>query len=204
MSADIGPAVGVGDWCLSTHALGRYDGTDEMANRRVAFPLCPPPQTNFRSSMKSIHLIALVLISAPILNVHGNEAFIGPSGTSSSAVDARGVRYRSDNYPGRIPPWLADRVQVFAPDYPYADIRQHREGVGLFRLTLDLKTGVVTRVVTLKSTGFSTLDGCAITSLRRGRWKPGKWKEMDIPVGFQLSWGSLPPASHMSPLPRPK
>jgi hypothetical protein len=141
--------------------------------------------------MKSIHLVAVLLISSPILSVQGNEAFLGNTGIESSAVDAEGVRHRSGDYVGRkSTPWLDDRVQAFAPDYPYADKRQHREGVGLFRLTLDVRTGVVTKVATLKPTG-----------LRRWRSKPGKWKEIDMPVIFTTGWGSLPPASHMSALP---
>src|SRR5437667_12416696 len=121
--------------------------------------------------MKSIHLVAALLISSPVLSLQGKEAFIGPVEINSSAVDAEGVRHRSDEYPGRKnAPWIDDIVRASAPDYSYADRIQHREGIGLFRLTLDLKTGFATRVATVKSTGFSTLDGSAIVALRRLLW----------------------------------
>ena len=54
----------------------------------------------------------------------------------------------------------------------------------MFQLNLDLKTGLVTRVTMIKSTGFPALDTSAVASLRQWRWKPGKWKEIEIGVAF--------------------
>lgn len=166
----------------------------------VALPLSPTPQASPRSAMKSIHLIALVLISSSISNALGTEAYTrdGPDPSSNwhrhgwesavitaavaaSAVDSKGARHRSDGRPkGMV--WLADLVQAFAPDYSIADRTQRREGSGIFHLALDLKTGRVREVTILKSTGHPTLDSCAIASMSKWRWKPGKWKEVDIPV----------------------
>jgi TonB family protein len=69
--------------------------------------------------------------------------------------------------------------------------------MGIFRLTLDLKTGAVTRVTIVKSTGFLTLDRAAMAAFRRWRWKPGKWKEIDMPIRFSLSSSRprLPPGA---------
>jgi TonB family protein len=102
------------------------------------------------------------------------------SSTAPAAVDANGARYRSSEYPGKVPPWMVDRVRSVSPDYPYWERAQHHVGVGYFQLTLDLKTGAVTKVTVRKSTGFSTLDNCAVAALRQWRWKPGKWKEVEI------------------------
>lgn len=74
-----------------------------------------------------------------------------------------------------------------APDYPLRDRFQRSEGTGIFRLMLDLKTGAVTGVAMVKSTGFVTLDRNAIAAFRRWRWKPGKWKEIEIPITFTMS-----------------
>jgi TonB family protein len=111
----------------------------------------------------------------------------------SAAVDAKGVRHSSRDYPKVFAPWVRDCVKTNAPDYPHEDRWGRHQGAGLFRLKLDLKTGVVTNVTLLKSTGFSTLDNSAMAALRKWRWPPGKWREVDIPVRFEIS-DSLTPA----------
>jgi TonB family protein len=58
---------------------------------------------------------------------------------------------------------------------------------------LDLRTGAVTQVTVIKSTGFIALDRSAVSALRRWHWKPGKWREIYMPVTFTIA----------SPLPRP-
>jgi hypothetical protein len=65
---------------------------------------------------------------------------------NSSAVDANGVRHRGNDYGRKRPPWLQDVIKTVAPDYPDRDRIFRHEGNGLFQLTLDLKTGLVTRV----------------------------------------------------------
>jgi TonB family protein len=103
---------------------------------------------------------------------------------NSSAVDANGVRHRGIDYGRKRPPWLQDGIQTVAPDYPDRDRILRHEGNGLFQLTLDLKTGLVTRVTVIKSTGFPTLDTAAVVALRQWRWKSGKWKEIEIELAF--------------------
>ena len=107
-------------------------------------------------------------------------------------MDAKGKRHRGKDYPGRTPLWLADIVKTVAPEYPLADRVQRHEGHGLFRLALDIETGRVVKVTTLKSTGFVTLDRWAIAAFRQWRWRPTKWKEMDMGVNFTLSGDPLP------------
>lgn len=113
----------------------------------------------------------------------------GRSFANSSAVDANGVRHRGVDYGSKRPPWLQDVIKTVAPDYPDRDRIFRHEGNGLFQLTLDLKTGLVTRMTVIKSTGFPTLDTAAVVALRQWRWKPGKWKEIEI--GLRFSWQSL-------------
>ena len=59
----------------------------------------------------------------------------------------------------------------------------------MFRLTLDLKTGTVSKVTVLQSTGAAMLDASAIEAFRRWQWKPGKWKEIDMPITFTMRPG---------------
>jgi TonB family protein len=112
-------------------------------------------------------------------------AYLNTIGTR--AVDAKGVRHDGNTYPRKHPPWLDDILKTLAPQYPYIDRAQRHVGQGWFAIYLDLPTGVPTKVIALKSTGFSSLDNCAIASFREWRWKPGKWKEIDMPVTFTLN-----------------
>jgi hypothetical protein len=158
--------------------------------------------------MKSIHLVAALLISLSILNVQGSEVvFDGPNlsssnherktfeiaPVSSSAVDSNGIRHRSGGRRKSMV-WLDDVASAPVPDYSEADKAQGREGVGLFHLTLDLGTRLVREVTIRKSTGLPTLDSYGVAALRQWRWKPEKWKEVDIPI-FMSAFRWLPATS---------
>jgi TonB family protein len=107
---------------------------------------------------------------------------------NSAAVDAHGVRYRGSDYPdGGM--WMNDALSRVAPQYSLSERAQRHFGSGLLRLTLDLKTGTVTNVHILQSTGFAALDQSAIDAFRLWRWKPGKWKEVDVPITFTMTLG---------------
>jgi TonB family protein len=69
-------------------------------------------------------------------------------------------------------------------------------------MILDLKTGAVLDVKVVRSTGTSTLDRSVLVALRQWRWKPGKWKEVDMSVGYRLSTvpPRLPPGAVRVPL----
>ena len=115
---------------------------------------------------------------------------LGPG--HSSAVDAKGVRHYDSDYPKKVPPWIEDRIKAVFPEYPSYDRLKRHEGTGLFKLSLDLKTGIVSTVSVMRSTGFSTLDDRAIAALRQWRSKPGKWREIQMPVRFSLSQSHRP------------
>ncbi len=110
----------------------------------------------------------------------------------SNAVDVKGVRHRGSDYIGPAP-WTVDQIKTVAPQYPYAERTRHHAGSGLFRVTLDPATGSVERVTVVKSTGFP--------AFRRWRWKPGKWKEIDLPITFTMALGAqrLPPGARPIP-----
>jgi TonB family protein len=145
----------------------------------------------------------LVLIIAVTLACVASAANIQPTPVDyeTSAVDIHGVRHFRNQYPGRHAPWQDDMSQAFAPDHPYGDRSLHHQGKGLFQITLDTKTGAVTEIAVVKSTGFSSLDSAAIASLRHWRWKPGKWKQINLPIAFELSKGSPRLKPGQTPLP---
>jgi TonB family protein len=105
--------------------------------------------------------------------------------SGTGAVDTNGVRHSEADYGRKRPPWLLDTIYAVAPYGPYRSDRfPGPQGSGLFQLKLDLKTGYVTNVTVAKSTGFAELDTSAVAALRKWRWKPGKWKEIEMAVAF--------------------
>jgi TonB family protein len=38
----------------------------------------------------------------------------------------------------------------------------------------------------IQSTGTPALDESAMEALRQWQWKPGKWKEIDVPITFAI------------------
>jgi len=109
-----------------------------------------------------------------------------------AAVDANGIRHVAKGC-GQ-PPWFADMTRKRKPDYPYSERSLHHEGSGFFRLTLHPKTGAVANIEIVRSTGFPKLDEAAIKTFRDWRWKPGKWKEVDVPITY-----TFPPAKGPQP-----
>lgn len=96
---------------------------------------------------------------------------------------------------------MQDIVYKVGPRYPSKYQRARIGGTGRFRINIDFKTGNVTSVTVVKSTGSDGLDREAIFALRRWRFKPGKVREVEIPITF--SNGSeplvLPPGAVLTP-----
>jgi TonB family protein len=97
---------------------------------------------------------------------------------ANTAIDAKGKRHTWSQ---------ADIVKVVPPAYPYEVRKARLEGAGLFRLQLDLVTGKVTKATILKSTGEVILDNNALWALRRWQFKPGRWREVEVPLTFTMS-----------------
>src|SRR5215470_8153216 len=103
---------------------------------------------------------------------------------ASGAVDAKGGRHQASQYPKGHVPWIEDEVKTVKPDYSYTERARRMGGFGLYRVTLDLKTGSATKVTVIQSTGVPALDDSAMKALRQWLWKPGKWKEINVPIAF--------------------
>jgi TonB family protein len=124
-----------------------------------------------------------LLISDPLKSQSASPPTAEPE---SSAVDANGIHHRPSDYGDKRDPWMTDRVKFVQPDYPVEARARHNQGTGFFRATLDVKTGSVTDVSILKSTGSSELDTSAARAIRQWRWRPQRWKEINIPVSFTM------------------
>ncbi len=161
------------------------------------------PQLSSRI-LATLMCIASLISSPPLLS---EELSIGPG----SAVDAQGVRHHWSNHGGKNPPWIDDAIKKVAPQYPYEARSRHQTGSGLFRITLNLSTGSVMKATVIKSTGFPAnpqwasrvLDHAAGSALVQWRWKPGKWKEIDLPITFTIDRPPLHPPGATPIPPRP-
>jgi TonB family protein len=131
-------------------------------------------------------LTTVLFGSCSSIIVPETAAALSPGSHNTAAVDAKGVHHRGVDQRGN-PPWLVDVAKGVAPAYPYQERAKHHQGRGIMHLTLDLRNGTVVDAKVLRSTGFATLDRCALDAFRRWKWKPGKWKEIDLPVTFEIA-----------------
>jgi TonB family protein len=78
-------------------------------------------------------------------------------------------------------------VHMVSPQYPHKLGRSRIGGTGVFRMTIDPKTGKVVDVAVVKSTGQDALDREARIALRQWRFKPGNLTTADQQITFQAS-----------------
>ena len=84
--------------------------------------------------------------------------------------------------------WVADCIYCPVPHYPLDARARHATGKGYFRVTFDMKTGAVEKVTVQQSTGVGSIDNSAVAALRQWRLKPGKWKEIVVPIDFRMGF----------------
>jgi TonB family protein len=117
---------------------------------------------------------------------------------SSSAVDVSGKRFRGSQYKGK-PPWIED-ILSSPIIYPYEARRFHQSGRVQLHIFLDPGRGTVTNALLAKASGSDVLDSAALSWIRKWKWKPGLWKEVQLPITFEM-----PPASPTpTPTPTPR
>jgi len=91
--------------------------------------------------------------------------------STMSALSARATEvYIPDRFKGII---------LYAPgpvDYSNSGTQ------GVYRLTIDLKTGTVTEVGILKRSGYQPRDATAVLTFMQWKFKPGTLKQLDVPV----------------------
>jgi TonB family protein len=73
------------------------------------------------------------------------------------------------------------------PKYPYEARARHITGQGMYEILMDTKSGMVTRVVVVQSTGSKVLDEAAVNAFSRWRARPGKISRIRVPVNFTLA-----------------
>ena len=74
------------------------------------------------------------------------------------------------------------------PEYPQAARVKRIGGRGLYDLIFDLKTGRVSRVIVVQSTGSKILDDAAVSAFSRWRARPGQISRVRNPLNFIPPW----------------
>jgi TonB family protein len=78
-------------------------------------------------------------------------------------------------------------IRAPAPIYPLECRARGITGSGIVLATVDKKTGTVIGARMLKSTGNKLLDGSALESLSRWRFKAGTVSQVQIPINFTMA-----------------
>jgi TonB family protein len=83
-------------------------------------------------------------------------------------------------------------LAVYAPrpEYPYQARRERTTGSGLVILMIDSSTGSVTDARMAQSTGRTSLDNSAVSTLRRWRFKSETVTKVQVPITYTLSGAS--------------
>lgn len=137
------------------------------------------------------HFFSIVLAATGLLVIAADANGSAPAANASNPLTATDIHGAQHSCPVNKPPgWLADVVAKSDVESEWGR-NHHEHGIGVFRMSVDAKTGKVTRVSTLRSVGFRDLDDAAITTLGRWRWKPGTWKEADVALSFQSGKASV-------------
>ena len=104
------------------------------------------------------------------------------------AIDAHGKRQ-----PNAL--CARDIIWACAPRYPLrarssdpTTWSRNAQGDGLFRLDINLKTGRVSQIRIIKSTGSAILDRASTGAFSRWVFTPGKWSAMIIPTTVRVTW----------------
>lgn len=138
--------------------------------------------------MKTLTITIGITLIAVAANASEAVPYIAMPIDNGYAIDAHGQRQ-----PNKL--CARDVIWACPPRYP---LRSHsidpttwsrnNRGDGLYRLDIDLKTGRVSRVTTVKSSGSTSLDKASTWAFGRWVFAPGKWSAMIIPTTVRVTW----------------
>jgi TonB family protein len=145
-----------------------------------------------RLSFAALFMSVVLPVSAM---AQGQGGITTSSGYEWTAVTSTGEHLSRRQFGHKQPSWMKDLVKQPGPEYPYQARAHHWQGSGLFRIDIDVKTGVPRQVTIVHSTGTSMLDTAAMRALKKWRFKPETWKSIDIPVTFEMGYPAAIPSS---------
>jgi len=154
---------------------------------RSRFELAHQPNKK-ENQMKTLTTVIAITLIAFTASASEGVPYIAMPIDNGYAIDAHGRRQ---------PNALCARDVIWAcpPRYPLRShssdpaswSRNHR-GDGLYRLDIDLKTGRVSRVTIVTSSGSAVLDSASTGAFSRWVFTPGKWSAMIIPPAVRTIW----------------
>ena len=84
----------------------------------------------------------------------------------------------------------AGLVKKIDPEYPPGIVLHGAKGKGVFRLTINPKSGLVDEVKIVKSCGYEDLNKLAAKALLQWTFQPGTHSPVEVPVEFDIRGGS--------------
>ena len=84
----------------------------------------------------------------------------------------------------------AGLVKKVEPEYPMAIVIHGAKGRGIFRLTINAKSGLVDECKIVKSTGYKDLNELAAKALLQWQFQPGSRSPVEVPVEFDIQGGN--------------
>lgn len=84
----------------------------------------------------------------------------------------------------------AGLVKKIEPEYPIAMVIHGAKGRGVFRLTINAKSGLVDECKIVKSTGYKDLNELAAKALLQWQFQPGTRSPIEVPVEFDIQGGN--------------
>ena len=84
----------------------------------------------------------------------------------------------------------AGLVKKIEPEYPVAMVIHGAKGRGIFRLTINAKSGLVDECKIVKSTGYKDLNELAAKALLQWQFQPGTRSPIQVPVEFDIQGGN--------------
>jgi len=84
------------------------------------------------------------------------------------------------------PPGLTKKID---PEYPIGFVLHGAKGKGVFRLTINAKSGLVDELKIVQSTGYQDLNKLAAKALLQWQFQPGTRSPVEVTVEFYIHGG---------------
>lgn len=84
----------------------------------------------------------------------------------------------------------AGLVKKIEPEYPMGFVIHGAKGRGIYRLTINPKSGLVDEVKIVKTTGYRELNELAAKALLQWQFQPGTHSPVEVPVDFDIQGGN--------------
>ena len=124
--------------------------------------------------MRSIHPLKIAIVSLIALQVGVFCAHAQRHGTNPIVTTGS-------------PAGLVKKVE---PEYPMAIVIHGAKGRGIYRLTINPKSGLVDECKIVKSAGYKDLNELAAKALLQWQFQPGSRSPVDVPVEFDIQGGN--------------